>query len=62
MANIIKIILFVAFAYGLYWVAHNVDFNALIKDSTDKIKQEKTITRVINGRERSIQETRKIAE
>ncbi len=62
MANIIKIILFIAFAYGLYWVANNVDFNALINDSTQQIKKEKTITRVLKGRQRDIENTKRIAE
>lgn len=62
MGNIIKIVIFAAAAYGIFWVTQNVDFNALINDTTQKIEQEKTVTRVVGGRERAIEDTKKIAE
>lgn len=62
MGNIIKILILVAIGYGIYWVYENVDFSSLMSDSRAKIKQEKTIQRVTNGRQRSHDDAWNIAK
>lgn len=53
MGNILKLIILVAIGYGIYWVYENVDFANLVSDTTQKIKQEKTIQRVTTGRQKT---------
>lgn len=62
MGNLVKLILLVAIGYGIYWVYENVDFANLISESKQKIKQEKTIQRVTNGRQQTYDDAREVTD
>lgn len=62
MGNLIKLILLVAIGYGIYWVYENVDFANLLNDTTQKIKSEKTIQRVTNGRQQTYDDAREVTD
>ncbi len=62
MGNLVKVILLVAIGYGIYWVYENVDFASLIGESKQKIKQEKTIQRVTNGRQQTYDDAREVTD
>lgn len=62
MGNLVKILLLVALGYGIYWVYENVDFANLISESKQKIKQEKTIQRVTNGRQQTYDDARSVTD
>ncbi|MGN0014301.1 MAG: hypothetical protein ACI37T_02645 [Candidatus Gastranaerophilaceae bacterium] len=62
MGNLIKLIILAAVCYGIYWTTQNVDFNSMVNDATQKIENEKTITRVVGGRQRHIETAREVAE
>lgn len=62
MGNLIKLLILAAIAYGIYWVAQNVDFNQAKTNATQQIKQEKIITKVNKGREQAFEDARRVAE
>lgn len=62
MGNLVKVLLIVAIGYGIYWVYENVDFANLIGESKQKIKQEKTIQRVTNGRQQTYDDAREVTD
>ncbi|MCR5260557.1 MAG: hypothetical protein K6C94_01840 [Candidatus Gastranaerophilales bacterium] len=56
MDKIIKIAIFAALVYGVFWVSQNVDFNKITDDMKQKMENEKTVTRVHDGRDRARQD------
>lgn len=62
MDKLIKLLIFAAIVYGVVWVYYNVDFKELTDNATQRIEQEKTITRVTEGRDRAIQDAKRVAE
>lgn len=57
MGKIIKLLFIAAVAYGVYWAVTNVDFANFFSDTTNKIKNEKTINRVNGSRQQIHDET-----
>lgn len=62
MDKLIKLLIFAAIVYGVVWVYYNVDFKELTDNATQRIEQEKTVTRVTEGRDRAIQDAKRVAE
>ena len=62
MDKLIKLLIFAAIVYGVVWVYYNVDFKELTDNATQRIEQEKTVTRVTEGRDRAIQDAERVAE
>jgi len=60
MDKIIKLIILAGVIYGIFWVYQNVDFNQLVNETNQKIEQEKTVTRVIDGRQNAIKDTQNV--
>lgn len=62
MGNLIRLIILAALIYGIVWVVQNVDFNNFAQNPTQKLQNEKTITRVVGGRERAAQDAKRVSE
>lgn len=62
MDKLIKLLIFAAIVYGVVWVYYNVDFKELTDNTVQRIEQEKTVTRVTEGRDRAIQDAKRVAE
>lgn len=60
MDKLIKLIILAGVIYGIFWVYQNVDFNQLVNETNKKIEQEKTVTRVIDGRQNAIKDTQNV--
>ena len=60
MDKLIKLIILAGVIYGIFWVYQNVDFNQLVNETNKKIEQEKTVTRVIDGRQNAIKDTHNV--
>ncbi len=62
MDKLIKLLIFAAIVYGIVWVYYNVDFKELTDNTVQRIEQEKTVTRVTEGRDRAAQDAKRVAE
>ena len=62
MGNLIKLLIFAGIVYGIVWVYQNVDFNTITQDVTQKIQQEKTVVRVLQGRENAARDAQRVSE
>lgn len=60
MDKLIKLIILAGVIYGIFWVYQNVDLNQLVNETNKKIEQEKTVTRVIDGRQNAIKDTQNV--
>lgn len=62
MEKLIKLLIFAAIVYGIVWVYYNVDFKELTNNATQRIEQEKTVTRVTEGRDKAFQDAKRVSE
>ena len=56
MDTIVKLLVLGGIIYGVVWVSQNVDFNKVTNDIKQNIENEKTVTRVHEGRDRANQD------
>ncbi len=62
MDNLVKLLILAGLVYGVIWVSQNVDFNKVMSDAQQRIEQEKTVSKVTEGRQRADADARKVTE
>ncbi|MBQ2645583.1 hypothetical protein IJG14_08450 [bacterium] len=62
MGNLLKLLFLAGIIYGIVWIYQNVNFNDVSNNLKEKIQNEKTVVRVIKGREQTHNDALKVTE